>query len=204
VFNEMGADLRGLGLFEDAEAMINAGVALQKRVASKTKSEASRLKAFRQLANYLSNKANLYLARGPLREAEQAAREALKAAEDLEKDGISVEVIDPRSLVPFDWDLVKESVGKTGRVITVEESPGRGGLGAEIAADDDARRPDVEHRGAPERQAAAGHHRAGDGVAAVEVGIVGHQQDGVAVRRVPRVHGRGSLPPSRRAQAIRG
>jgi pyruvate dehydrogenase E1 component beta subunit len=43
-------------------------------------------------------------------------------------------VIDPRSLVPFDWNLVKESVAKTGRVITVEESPRRGGMGAEIAA----------------------------------------------------------------------
>ena len=59
---------------------------------------------------------------------------AMHAAEALEKEGISAEVIDPRSLVPFDWDLVKESVAKTGRVVTVEESPRRGGLGAEIAA----------------------------------------------------------------------
>ncbi|MGO9310222.1 MAG: alpha-ketoacid dehydrogenase subunit beta [Spirochaetia bacterium] len=59
---------------------------------------------------------------------------ALHAAEMLAADGISAEVIDPRSLVPFDWELVKESVAKTGRVVTVEESPRRGGLGAEIAA----------------------------------------------------------------------
>jgi pyruvate dehydrogenase E1 component beta subunit len=59
---------------------------------------------------------------------------ALEAAAMLEKEGISAEVIDPRSLVPFDWDLVKTSVAKTNRVITVEESPRRGGLGAEIAA----------------------------------------------------------------------
>ncbi len=59
---------------------------------------------------------------------------ALEAAAALEEEGISLEVIDPRSLVPFDWDLVKASVAKTGRVVTVEESPRRGGLGAEIAA----------------------------------------------------------------------
>ena len=59
---------------------------------------------------------------------------AVEAAAVLAKDGISAEVIDPRSLVPFDWELVKESVAKTGRVVTVEESPKRGGMGAEIAA----------------------------------------------------------------------
>ena len=59
---------------------------------------------------------------------------ALQAAEQLEKDGISVEVIDPRSLVPFDWDTVKKSIAKTGRVIVVEESPKRAGIGAEIVA----------------------------------------------------------------------
>ncbi len=62
------------------------------------------------------------------------AHRAQEAALILEREGISAEVIDPRSLVPFDWELVKESVAKTGRVVTVEESPRRGGLGAEIAA----------------------------------------------------------------------
>jgi pyruvate/2-oxoglutarate/acetoin dehydrogenase E1 component len=59
---------------------------------------------------------------------------AVEAAAILAAEGISAEVIDPRSVVPFDWELVNESVAKTGRVVTVEESPKRGGLGAEIAA----------------------------------------------------------------------
>jgi pyruvate dehydrogenase E1 component beta subunit len=59
---------------------------------------------------------------------------SLQAAEALGKEGISAEVIDPRSLVPFDWETVKTSVAKTGRVVIVEESPKRGGIGAEIAA----------------------------------------------------------------------
>jgi pyruvate/2-oxoglutarate/acetoin dehydrogenase E1 component len=59
---------------------------------------------------------------------------ALEAAAQLSKEGISAEVIDPRSLVPFDWDLVKSSVAKTNRVVIAEESPKRGGLGAEVAA----------------------------------------------------------------------
>jgi len=59
---------------------------------------------------------------------------SLQAAEILAGEGIGAEVIDPRSLVPFDWDTVKASVAKTGRVVTVEESPKRSGIGAEIAA----------------------------------------------------------------------
>lgn len=59
---------------------------------------------------------------------------SLQAAEILAAEGISAEVIDPRSLVPFDWGTVSASVMKTGRVVTVEESPRRGGIGAEIAA----------------------------------------------------------------------
>jgi pyruvate dehydrogenase E1 component beta subunit len=59
---------------------------------------------------------------------------ALQAAETLAKEGISVEVIDPRSLVPFDWELVKASVTKTSRAVIVEEGPKRGGWSAEIAA----------------------------------------------------------------------
>jgi len=60
--------------------------------------------------------------------------QALAAAEQLASEGISAEVIDPRSLVPFDWELVEASVRKTTRVVTVEEGPRRGGIGAEIAA----------------------------------------------------------------------
>ena len=59
---------------------------------------------------------------------------AMEAAAMLEQEGISAEVIDPRSLVPFDWELLKGSVAKTNRVVIVEESPKRGGVGAEIAA----------------------------------------------------------------------
>jgi pyruvate/2-oxoglutarate/acetoin dehydrogenase E1 component len=59
---------------------------------------------------------------------------ALQAAELLAADGISAEIIDPRSLGPFDTELLKASVAKTGRLVTVEESPKRGGIGAEIAA----------------------------------------------------------------------
>lgn len=57
-----------------------------------------------------------------------------QAAELLAQEGISAEVIDPRSLVPFDWDIVRTSLEKTGRVVMVEESPKHGGIGAEIGA----------------------------------------------------------------------
>jgi len=59
---------------------------------------------------------------------------ALEAAEMLAAEGISAEVIDPRSLVPFDWDLVNASVMKTTRALIVEEGPRQGGWGGEIAA----------------------------------------------------------------------
>ena len=58
----------------------------------------------------------------------------LQAAETLAAEGVSAEVIDPRSLVPFDWETVQASVAKTGRVVIAEESPRRNGIGAEIAA----------------------------------------------------------------------
>lgn len=53
----------------------------------------------------------------------------LKAATALEGEGISVQVIDPRTLVPFDIDLVVDSVEKTNRLLIVEENPSRGGWG---------------------------------------------------------------------------
>lgn len=64
---------------------------------------------------------------------------ALNVAEALADEGISVEVIDPRCLVPFDTDLVVESVKKTGRLVIVEENNERGGWGAQVAADVAAR-----------------------------------------------------------------
>ena len=60
---------------------------------------------------------------------------ALQAADELTEQGIELEVIDPRTLVPFDYDTVCESLGRTGRLMTVEEDTRRGGWGAEITAE---------------------------------------------------------------------
>lgn len=60
--------------------------------------------------------------------------EALKAAGELKSLGVDTEVIDPRTLQPFDIDTVAESVRKTHRVMVVHEAVRTGGLGAEIAA----------------------------------------------------------------------
>lgn len=59
---------------------------------------------------------------------------SLAAADELEKQGVSCEVIDLRSLVPWDEECLIESLSKTGRLIIVEECTRRGGWGAEIAA----------------------------------------------------------------------
>jgi pyruvate dehydrogenase E1 component beta subunit len=59
---------------------------------------------------------------------------ALKAAEELAKDGIEAEVVDLRTLRPMDTDTIVESVRKTGRIVTVEEGWPQAGVGAEIAA----------------------------------------------------------------------
>ena len=59
---------------------------------------------------------------------------ALGVAEKLSKEGIEVEVIDPRTIVPFDMETVLTSLSKTGRLVTVEESRKQGGIGSEIAA----------------------------------------------------------------------
>ncbi|MFN8597821.1 MAG: alpha-ketoacid dehydrogenase subunit beta [Anaerolineae bacterium] len=59
---------------------------------------------------------------------------ALNAAQELEKDGISAEVIDPRTLTPFDEDTILESVKKTHRLVVVTEEVGHAGSSAEIAA----------------------------------------------------------------------
>jgi pyruvate/2-oxoglutarate/acetoin dehydrogenase E1 component len=57
-----------------------------------------------------------------------------KPGEDLEKSGVSAEVIDPRTLQPLDETLILESVKKTGRAVIVHEAPVFGGFGGEIAA----------------------------------------------------------------------
>jgi pyruvate dehydrogenase E1 component beta subunit len=59
---------------------------------------------------------------------------ALQAAEELAKEGIDAEVIDPRTLVPLDIDTIVESVKKTNRALVVYEAVQRGGYGAEIAS----------------------------------------------------------------------
>jgi len=60
--------------------------------------------------------------------------EALKAAEEADRDGISVEVVDPRTLLPLDEETIVESVKKTTRCVTAHEAVTRGGFGAELAA----------------------------------------------------------------------
>jgi pyruvate dehydrogenase E1 component beta subunit len=58
----------------------------------------------------------------------------LEAAAALEKEGISVEVVDLRTLVPLDKETILESARRTGKVIVVHEAPRRGGVGGDIAA----------------------------------------------------------------------
>jgi pyruvate dehydrogenase E1 component beta subunit len=58
----------------------------------------------------------------------------IEAAEALEKEGISVEVLDLRSLTPLDKEAILHSVEKTGRAIIVHEAVKRGGIGGDIAA----------------------------------------------------------------------
>ena len=61
------------------------------------------------------------------------ALNALKAAEELTKEGINAEIIDPRTLVPLDRDTIIESVKKTGRLLIVDEGYERCGVAGEIA-----------------------------------------------------------------------
>ncbi|MCK4803448.1 MAG: dehydrogenase E1 component subunit alpha/beta [Spirochaetes bacterium] len=57
----------------------------------------------------------------------------IEAAEILEKeDGLDVEIVDPRTLVPLDEDLIVRSVKKTGRAVVVVQAPGRGSFGEHI------------------------------------------------------------------------
>jgi len=60
---------------------------------------------------------------------------ALKAAEELETDGINCEVIDPRTIRPLDIETIIQSVQKTNRVVVAEESHPFCGVGAEISAE---------------------------------------------------------------------
>jgi pyruvate dehydrogenase E1 component beta subunit len=60
--------------------------------------------------------------------------QALRAARELAAEGTSVEVLDPRTLVPLDVDAIAASVAKTGRVVVAHEAVRFCGFGAEIAA----------------------------------------------------------------------
>lgn len=59
---------------------------------------------------------------------------ALEAAEELAEDGVEVEVVDLRSLVPLDEETLLMSVARTGKAIVLHEAPRTGGFGAEVAA----------------------------------------------------------------------
>jgi len=59
---------------------------------------------------------------------------AIKAGEDLEKKGISLEVFDPRTLLPLDKDLLIRSVSKTGRAVIFDDSNRTCGFAAEVSA----------------------------------------------------------------------
>jgi len=59
---------------------------------------------------------------------------SLAAAEKLAEEGIDVEVVDPRTLVPLETDLILESVKKTGRLVIVQEAVRRGGVASDIAS----------------------------------------------------------------------
>lgn len=61
-------------------------------------------------------------------------QKSLEAAAKLEKEGISVEVVDPRTLVPLDEDTIIESVTKTGKVVVVQEANSVCGVSAQIAS----------------------------------------------------------------------
>ena len=61
-------------------------------------------------------------------------QKALQACERLEKDGISVELIDPRTVAPLDTETIRRSIAKTGRLLIVDETFAPYGFGAEIAA----------------------------------------------------------------------
>jgi pyruvate dehydrogenase E1 component beta subunit len=61
-------------------------------------------------------------------------KETMQAADELEKQGVSVEVIDVATISPLDMDTIIESVERTGRCVIVQEAPRHCGVASEIAA----------------------------------------------------------------------
>jgi len=61
-------------------------------------------------------------------------QESLAVADELAREGISIEVVDPRTLVPMDVDTLRESVQRTGRLVIVDEAPATCSAASEIAA----------------------------------------------------------------------
>ena len=61
-------------------------------------------------------------------------QQALEAAEQLERENIYAEVVDPRTILPLDEEIILKSVEKTGKAVIVHEAPVIGGFGGEIAA----------------------------------------------------------------------
>src|SRR5207248_7574545 len=59
---------------------------------------------------------------------------ARAAAEALDKEGVSVEIVDPRTLVPLDTETIRASVKKTGRLVIADEAGPTAGFSAEVAA----------------------------------------------------------------------
>ena len=57
---------------------------------------------------------------------------SLKAADELKKEGVDAEIIDPRTILPLDTEAIVKSVKKTGKLVIVEEDNKTGGVGAEI------------------------------------------------------------------------
>jgi pyruvate/2-oxoglutarate/acetoin dehydrogenase E1 component len=60
--------------------------------------------------------------------------EALAAADELANEGVSVEIVDPRTLVPLDTETIRQAVRKTGRLVIADEAGPTAGFSAEIAA----------------------------------------------------------------------
>ena len=88
--------------------------------------------------------------------------EAWEAAEELAREGIAVEIVDPRSLRPLDDELILESVGRTRRLVVADTGWITGGVTAEIAARVSARAfgtlaAPVERVGCPDFPTPAGH-----------------------------------------------